>query len=406
LTNVLNTKSPGNDSIKEHSFIHSSIMDLLGGYGSDGSSSCTNIDNNDDELAHDASRIQAMTQQQQQLQQQERKQQQQKLLAIQSIATHKNQRGKKRVSLLAVLPTHIVEQLTQQGTVDNHDYDSDDGGVVVSNTTTNKNDVHHDDADISSFLSELHAAPTRNHISDKTITPIVRKLPVESVGMALISSETVRVSHASRPQEVMDIHGTATSCKDSIIVETVQDMVDDNHLSPKPVSKAPTVPRTSVPRPAAVHAPRVTVPEHASAPILIPAYPTDTIDDKHDPTITKDTSRFDKKRSRKEMEKALRLGNFDTLSGVNVQTLHKPSNAYIIPAPGEAPRHNVKVAPVRMYDTKAGTDVLGATISGKAKGKNQVNHLMAAAAAFELKESQGAFKPKSQKANAKRKYGW
>ena len=383
-------------------------MDLLGGYGSDGSSSNTSIDNNDDELAHDASRIQANTFQQQQQQQQQL--QKQKLLAIQSIATHNNQRGKKRVSLLAVLPTHIVEQLTQQGTVDNHDYDSDDGGVVVSNKATNKNDVHHDDADISSFLSELHAAPTRNLISDKTVTPIVRKLPVESVGKALISSETVSVSHASRQQEVIDIHSTVTSCRDSIIVETVQDMVDDNqddnHLPPKPVSRATTVPRTSVPRPAVVHAPRVTVPEHASAPILIPAYPTDTIDDKHDPTITKDTSLLEKKRSRNEMEKALRSGNFDTLSGVNVQTLHKPFNAYIIPAPGEAPRHNVKVAPVRMYDTKAGTDVLGATISGKAKGKNQVNHLMAAAAAFELKESQGAFKPKSQKANAKRKYGW
>ena len=381
-------------------------MDLLGGYGSDGSSSCDNNFDNEEEVEKkqvDVTRIPANT-----------FTQQRKLLSVESNVTLKNQRAKKRVSLLAALPAHIVEQLTQQGTVDYHHYDSDDGGVVTSTTTPNNTtNVHHNDADISSFLSDLHAAPTRKLITNNTVTPVVRKIPVESLGKALISSETVKIRHDSCQQEVIDIHATVSACRDSIVVETPQDMVDhnqnDSHLPPKPLKIAPAPPRVSVPvpRPSTAHIPRdVVVSERPNALILIAAYSAHPMDDNHDPTTLENISRINKKRSRKEMEKALRSGNFDTLSGTNVQTLHNPSSAYAAPAPGEAPRHNVKVAPVRMYDTKAGTDVLGANISGKAKGKNQVNHLMAAAAAFELKESQGAFKPKSQKANAKRKYGW
>ncbi len=69
-------------------------------------------------------------------------------------------------------------------------------------------------------------------------------------------------------------------------------------------------------------------------------------------------------------------GNFSNLS--NVQSI----DHYIYTPATEttvSPQHGVKVAPVIMYETKAGTDFLSAQVPGRAS-KNQVNYIMAAAA--------------------------
>jgi hypothetical protein len=119
-------------------------------------------------------------------------------------------------------------------------------------------------------------------------------------------------------------------------------------------------------------------------------------------------SHLSKKRSRREIEKALRSGDLDSVGdSVNVYTLDGASNVYAPEKEAFTTQKGsgVRIAPVAMYDTKAGKDVLGAGVSGKAKGKNQINYLMVSAAAFEANEAQKT-KVKTQRANAKRKYGW
>jgi hypothetical protein len=109
------------------------------------------------------------------------------------------------------------------------------------------------------------------------------------------------------------------------------------------------------------------------------------------------------------MERDLRRGNLaalcDDSDNNNIQELQAQPTDYVPSQDISGPTHNphgVRVAPVKMYDTKLGTDVLGANISGKARGKHQINYLMASAAALEAKPS----KTKSHRASAKQKYGW
>jgi hypothetical protein len=361
-------------------------MDLLGGYGSDGSDGSSS--SSGDDAPPLPPKHQAPPPRTKSI----------------PVPTPKSKRGKKLVSLHAVLPAHILEQLTKGSA----EYDDSDDEEAVSTTAkpSNHRTVKHHDSGFSSFLSDLNAAPTTKLIGGKTTLESTKKQ--ETLGSAFLTSETVVVSR-SKLSEVVDIHGSNNK---HMVVETVHDDDDnddaqDHKEIPRQQHNSPRVffPRASVPRPTA--ALRVAAPPNFFTPLsLTPStYPQEPIMDEPTPN---DPSRLDKKRSRKEMEKALRSGNFSGISGDNVQTLDTTAdaNTYIAPAQQEAPRHNVKVAPVRMYDTKAGTDVLGASVSSKAKGKNQVNHLMAAAAAFELKESQGMFQVKSHKANAKRKYGW
>jgi hypothetical protein len=75
---------------------------------------------------------------------------------------------------------------------------------------------------------------------------------------------------------------------------------------------------------------------------------------------------------------------------------------YAVPSSGA-----VRVAPVRMYDPKAGTDVVQADVTGKQRGKHQINQLLASAANLELQRARATGTGvKSKRADAKRKYGW
>jgi hypothetical protein len=120
-------------------------------------------------------------------------------------------------------------------------------------------------------------------------------------------------------------------------------------------------------------------------------------------------ARLAKRKSRREMEKALRAGNLQALEGVTT-TVEAQALAY---APREetyrVPSFGItKVAPVGMYDPKAGSDVMQAGATGKQRGKHQINALLASAASLELQRARaiGTSGGKGKRADAKRKYGW
>jgi hypothetical protein len=118
------------------------------------------------------------------------------------------------------------------------------------------------------------------------------------------------------------------------------------------------------------------------------------------------------KRSKRQLQKALRAGQFDAhaLNDNNNVTITQMEQArpsayvpqeetYAVPANG------VKVTTTQMYNPSAGTNVQADL--NLVKGKNQINHLMASAAQLELQQARGAgSKANSQRAGAKRKYGW
>ena len=349
-------------------------MDLLGGYGSDGSS--------DDETNHPQVPLPLPPPQ------------------TTKPAASISKRGKKLVSLHAVLPPHILEQLTKGG----EDSDDDEpmhisapkAGVKPAKTAKRGADEG-----LTSLLSELSSFPKITVNTNDTAKLAAKP---EKMGHAFLQTQTTVVSKAK--QEIVDIHKPHA--------ETVDENENDYEETRKRVatmtssiSPAPTRHVTvSVPRPAFGVQParqsRTThVPSQTYDDIVGPANQEEHVEESMDPRLAK-------KRSRREIEKALRSGDLNAIDGHDgVHSLDGDSNVYVPEQETYMAQKGtgVRIAPVAMYDTKAGKDVVGGGVSGKARGKNQINHLMASAAAFEANQAQQA-KVKTNRANAKRKYGW
>ena len=130
-----------------------------------------------------------------------------------------------------------------------------------------------------------------------------------------------------------------------------------------------------------------------------------------------------KKKSRRDLERSLRAGNFDALGDDSrMATLHQDdvdygggyalteadlSEAAARAAAAEAAKRGA--AGLRMYDPSAGADVdVGGEISQKHRSKHQINQLVAKAAVLEAHRAGGVrtVKGSNTRADAKRKYGW
>ena len=356
-------------------------MDLLGGYGSDDSSE---VEGDFETKEMQSASIQPTVQ---------------PPPKKSSISRH----GKKLVSLHAVLPPHLFELLTNGGG-DSDDDDPDDAPIRTEVKPSHP-DKRGADAGLTSLLSELGSVP-KNAISGMTSPRALSKQ--EKMGLAFSQSQICVKSKPSQT-EVLDIHRETMdyACADDGDVPIVaKESVPTMNAS----KEAATISRMhlSVPRPSAfrpiVHESQFGATRgHSSTSYSVPE-PVDQgkqVEQSIDP-------RLEKKRSRREIEKALRSGDLDAVDGtVQFTNLDAESNVYVLDQPASATqnRSGVRIAPVAMYDTKAGKDVLGAGVSGKAKSKNQINFLMASAAAYEANEAQKT-KVKAQRANAKRKYGW
>jgi len=130
------------------------------------------------------------------------------------------------------------------------------------------------------------------------------------------------------------------------------------------------------------------------------------------------------RRNKRQMQKALRAGQLDqaltgshaVASNVHVTSMDQVHPTDYVPQPetyatASGGVNGVKVAATTMYNPQAGSDVQADLAAQRAKGKNQINALMASAANFQLQQTRmggGGNKTNnnSQRAGAKRKYGW
>ena len=134
-----------------------------------------------------------------------------------------------------------------------------------------------------------------------------------------------------------------------------------------------------------------------------------------------------RKKSRKDLERSLRAGNFDALGGdARATTVHQDDLDYGAYAPTEADLNEAAArtaaanaakagaAGLRMYDPSAGGDIdVGGEVSQKHRSKHQINQLVAKAAVLEAHRDGGIgpsgqrpVKGSNSRADAKRKYGW
>jgi hypothetical protein len=263
------------------------------------------------------------------------------------------------------------------------------------------------DSGLISLLSELGCVPKTTG-NDVTSTRTVLK--PEKMGLAFSQAQSSVLFKANQ-DEILDMHkeavgNTRVDDDDTQIFANESVPLVDASKEQGPISRV----HLSVPRPSALRTPVQGAQfgaTHGVSNVCTPYTVPEPID-QSEPIEQSVDPRLAKKRSRREIEKALRSGDLDAVDGsVEFQTLDSESSVYVLDLPSTTTqnRSGVRIAPVAMYDTKAGKDVLGAGVSGKAKSKNQINFLMASAAAFEANEAQKT-RVKTQRANAKRKYGW
>jgi hypothetical protein len=319
-------------------------------------------------------------------------------------------RGKRLVSLHAVLPTHILEQLTKSAATGGLDSDEEEEAASQPTKDSKRHaTVIGKDEGLSSFLSELKSAPTLTFLTGGTAENRPASL-VPPLGQAFTTTQTVVVSRTSaKNAEIINVHATTTKKRPEPPAETRQ-----KPFAPEPAGAAPPRPSAfvSVPRPG-MNRPIVSAPPLLAMTTEQPRQ-QQSLFAQYQPELEEETidPRLAKKKCRKEMEKALRAGNLQALAQGRVTTVEAQGSTF---TPQEetyrVPTFGItKVAPVSMYDPKAGSDVVqagGAT--GKQRGKHQINTLLASAASLELQRARAigtTLGGKGKRADAKRKYGW
>ena len=326
-----------------------------------------------------------------------------------------SKRGKRLVSLHAVLPTHLLELLTKGG----DDSDDDDepvrdpkrcNTVKPSNASTKLGK----DAGLSSLLSELSSVRKLTGGNRKTVSETnLNSSAADSCTLQVQTSDDAKSSHNKvlKANDIGKVTDHAHDGRNNVVDgEVVAEIEKSNSVSG--VSASTSRIHVSVPRPSTTRMQKL--PSDGVA-AKMPLEPPSNISPEplnyHGNNVVNadvDPRHVEKKRSRREIEKALRSGDVDAVDDcVSFQTVEASSNTYFLDPSSELSqnRSGVRIAPVAMYDTKAGKDVLGAGVSGKAKSKNQINFLMVSAAAYEASEAQKT-RMKAHRASAKRKYGW
>ena len=342
-------------------------------------------------------------------------------------------RGKRVLSLGAVLPPEIFDRLTRTADADDSSTSSledgddkrggskkrkraKDGDVIESSCKHSKNNRNGvDRTELNSFLSELRSAPMEKKDGRDTKSKSnSQNNKSEKLGMAFMSyTETKHNSN-----EVVDVHAVKPTS------------AGDVNSQEKPATSSVSFARISTAAPVVMTQYSSTISEYhvlqepePQQQLNAPSHSNATSNNDYKTCNTMMKSR----KQRREEEKALRSGVAFQNPSASTE-IHQPSPTEFAPT-----AHAAAIASraaqfrgvgrgggggslknISMYDPKAGGDVAGQGITGKHRSKHQINSLMAnaisleahRAAESELARIGGGQKGGSSRADAKKKYGW
>ena len=362
----------------------------------------------------------------------------------QSATTSK--RGKRILSLGAVLPPEIFDRLTKPADADDSSTSSFEGGddkrscskkrkrknenngkdddIAFDRNLLHNNSSGTDRTELTSFLSELRSTPMEKR-DGSDAAKISQQNKSQKLGMAFMSYTETK--HSSN--EVVDVHAVTLSAP-----KPPPSTAKDPNLQ----KKNATAPSLSFSR-ISTAAPVVNAPPPSQSYNNIPEYyvPQETqqtrtsvqSDTTHANNYNPSNSFAKSRKQRREEERALRSGAVFHNSMATTE-IHQPSPTEFAPTAhaaaiasraaryrgvGSGGGGGGAVNNISMYDPQAGTDVSGQGITGKHRSKHQINSLMAnaisleahRAAESELARLGGGQKGgTSSRADAKRKYGW
>ncbi|KAL9180292.1 hypothetical protein ACHAXT_008262 [Thalassiosira profunda] len=358
--------------------------------------------------------------------------------------------GKRILSLGAVLPPEIFDRLTRPPEDDDSSassFEGDGGGQSKkrkrrdgeeqdAKMPASKGDGTGDRAELNSLLSELRSTPL--HVAAKK-APASKKssdIPKEEsgkLGMAFMSyTSTTKTS--KKNVKVVDVHAPSDQPKQSLAKTTQSSADGGEKIASKPALPVarplPSFTRMSAAAPVAASFARK-APEYPAA--SMPEYPVQNAEPSPVTTSMADEATYNNsnagpksRKQRREEERALRSGAFDSAAATDLQgpsptefapTAHAAAVASrAARARGVAAGGGGSVKNIAMYDPSSGGDVKGLGVTGKHRSKHQINQLMASAISLEAERAGqaelarfgmgGGTGKGSSRADAKRKYGW
>lgn len=324
-------------------------------------------------------------------------------------------RRKKLISLHSVLPPHILEGLSKSETAGDLDSSDDEVDENSSTKVDSSKDYTFEEAaskdeGIANFLSALGSAKTNailkanNQIQDEK----PRKGKLEAALM-LAPTRATAMSGAQGSSEVTDPRGTPTeeASNGSPSHYKPLSLSPRTAFLPFPTSAAPRPPTHAPAAPPSARATRLNQYSDSLRQEVAPPLPAPTFTGTLDTSANAGGGSRSKKR---QLAKALRAGNLDQALGDSkgVTKLDQAMPTAFVPEPETyaVPANGVRVVATQMYNPRAGKDVQTNLGAVRARGKNQINQLMASAANFELQQARSGHKTNNQRTGAKRKYGW
>ena len=400
-----------------------------------------------------------------------------------------SKKGRRLLSLGAVLPPEIFDRLTREqggGGGDSSDSDASEyGGSGGNHAGAGGNDnqkkkrslqrqkgatntaaaasagSHSESApgEMGDFLRELRSAPSvgpgegGQKVAASATAASNKPKEEEKLGMAFMSVTTTVTS--KKDVGVEDIHASRPS---------VGGEAASSSASGDDLKKPATAAASTAPTPAPAPVPMVSTIRRAAAPVVaVPRPGLTAAPPVHGAAYAPQQQRYQhqqqqqqyqyqnqqqqqqqqqhaqqhqqaamgaqqsRKKSRKDLERSLRAGNFDALGDdARATTVHQDDLDYGAYAPTEADLSEAAArtaaanaakagaAGLRMYDPSAGGEVdVGGEVSQKHRSKHQINQLVAKAAVLEAHRvggvgpsGQRTVKGSNSRADAKRKYGW
>jgi len=348
-------------------------------------------------------------------------------------ATAASRRGKKILSLASVLPPHILDQLTKAdddadsiGSSSSDDGD-DEGRTEKKPKVKSSADKgsHHQDPGISSLLTDLKKARPEHDPQKPKPAAATQPLPLGAAFLTSVTTTTL-----NKKGSVRDIHADDESSP-NVEKPAATGTQHQQSSTTFPAAVNETMIRASSSKPASFIARTNAAPRRVVAAPPATAGVASAIHQEQQAPRTQQQKSLQQsapppqpkpKRSRKEMERALRQGKLAEVlqeGGGLTMSLQAadPSSYQPVAAPAAAASagsSTVRNVPTQMYDPSTGSTVTvmmqgkGGGSGGGANRKNQINQLLSQAAHLEQQRQQqpGSSAAKAHRANAKRKYGW
>ena len=325
-----------------------------------------------------------------------------------------NKRGKKLLKLQAVLPEHIWNQLSGGTKLDSDDDDDDaDTPMPIAKPASKLKKDYSKDPDLLHLLEALPQSKNKKHQA-----PLLQDTPQPTILGAAFTTVTVeRTTHkrsGTQATVVRNIHEEPTPDNDSEedppVPPAPRPTASVPQPPPRPSFALPTV-RNAAPtistlrRPPAPAATAASYPSYPGAAAAAPPPPTSNTTFKKQPHIS----------HKRQMEQLLRAGKLQDVT--ETVSLEGPSNVYQPPAPAQQQQyqsHGIRVVPTTRYNVGMGQSTASMQVTGRQRGKHQLNSLLVSAAALEAQRARNPMgdggtnssSGSSHRVNAKRKYGW